>query len=530
MTDLKQSASQILAHWDEQNMTALRVQMELLRHAVEQPPSDTRKAMEKALDALIEIQRVLDDANAQPGGPIADTIWRNEHETLFDYIASEIESLRSALAQPDGWKKECEDTDKLLVHLGLDPDLCRTDGGWLNLQRIKETLNLPRIKQALEQQQPVEATNDLAEYLSWAFCITKSHAHDLMRLALAQQEQHPVAYVPVDSKLRDANWNHPNDTEKCDPQCQEALDARGDDKEQGLDGYWKWGFKAGWNAALAQQGEQQPTFIEVRAEVRYWEDSSVNGVEDEVGTLIPLRNGKYWAPVIRLEDGTIMDWPQGTTADVHFKVCDHGEYWLLDGKRNRIAKWGGDYVPNQFLCHGDNGYGDYIIFKVIENGRIEGWRKPTVNSEQWPDFEPLYAGAAPAAQPVHTQKLPEFCTCEESHPMECDGCRANREAAQPVQGEPVMIYHGRCTIDCGDHGHHDVEMLKLIPAGTKLYTAAPSTPQPDARKVIEQMVTGLSGFVDELSSDQLDEIGMWSEYESASLAREAGQQWLKEHK
>ncbi len=41
-------------------------------------------------------------------------------------------------------------------------------------------------------------------------------------------------------------------------------------------------------------------------------------------------------------------------------------------------------------------------------------------------------------------------------------------AAQPAQ-EPVMIYHGGCTIDCGEHGHHNMEMLKLIPAGTKLY-------------------------------------------------------------
>lgn len=43
-------------------------------------------------------------------------------------------------------------------------------------------------------------------------------------------------------------------------------------------------------------------------------------------------------------------------------------------------------------------------------------------------------------------------------------------------GEPVMIYHGRCVVDCGEHGHHDVEMLKMVPAGTKLYTtASPST-------------------------------------------------------
>lgn len=44
-------------------------------------------------------------------------------------------------------------------------------------------------------------------------------------------------------------------------------------------------------------------------------------------------------------------------------------------------------------------------------------------------------------------------------------------APQQEAQEPVMIYHGRCTIDCGEHGHHDVEMLRMIPAGSKLYTA-----------------------------------------------------------
>lgn len=40
-----------------------------------------------------------------------------------------------------GWEKECDDTDKLLEHLGLDPALCRTDGGWLNMPRIKALLD-----------------------------------------------------------------------------------------------------------------------------------------------------------------------------------------------------------------------------------------------------------------------------------------------------------------------------------------------------------------------------------------------------
>lgn len=78
-------------------------------------------------------------------------------------------------------------------------------------------------------------------------------AMDRMKLAIAQQVAVPqeVRYVPVSSKLRDANWNHPNDNEPRSEACRAALQERGDDEGQGLDGYWKWGFVAGFNAALA---------------------------------------------------------------------------------------------------------------------------------------------------------------------------------------------------------------------------------------------------------------------------------------
>ena len=117
-------------------------------------------------------------------------------------------------------------------------------------------------------------------------------------------------------------------------------------------------------------------YIEVSAGVRYWEDTTVNGVEDANGTLIPFRNGKNWCPVIRLADGMVMDWPIGTTADIHYKVCDAGEYWLQNDDGQRVAKWAGHYVPNEFLCHGDQGYDDYIIFKVGADGLIEKWETP----------------------------------------------------------------------------------------------------------------------------------------------------------
>jgi len=134
-------------------------------------------------------------------------------------------------------------------------------------------------------------------------------------------------------------------------------------------------------------GEARAEYIEVCADVRYWEDASVNGTDDDNGTLIPFRNGDAWCPVIRLADGMVMDWPQGMTAHIHYKVCDAGEYWLLDSGRQRTAKWGGYYVPNDFLCHGDSGYGDYIIFKVGADGVIANWCSPAVEMARGGDEE-----------------------------------------------------------------------------------------------------------------------------------------------
>jgi len=128
--------------------------------------------------------------------------------------------------------------------------------------------------------------------------------------------------------------------------------------------------------------EMQASYIEVEAEVRYWEDAIVNGQEDTQGTLIPFRYGDKWCPVIRLADGWVVNWPEGTTADVHFKVCDQGEYWLATDT-GRVAKWRSDYVPDSFLCHGDTGYGDYIIFTVSVDGKIERWQQPEIEAELW---------------------------------------------------------------------------------------------------------------------------------------------------
>lgn len=113
--------------------------------------------------------------------------------------------------------------------------------------------------------------------------------------------------------------------------------------------------------------------LKVQAGVRYWEDATVNGATDEDGSLIPLRSGDCWCPTIRLSDGVVLNWPEGVTADVHYKVCDAGNYWLLDEDGNTVATRLDDYVPDEFLCPTSEGYGDYIIMSIGPDGAIAGW-------------------------------------------------------------------------------------------------------------------------------------------------------------
>lgn len=113
-------------------------------------------------------------------------------------------------------------------------------------------------------------------------------------------------------------------------------------------------------------------FLKVDAGVRYWDDATINGECSEAGDNVPFKSGDRWTPVIDLDEGIIIDWPLGTEAQIHFKVCDDGKYYLLDDSKNVVASRY-DYVP-EGLCHGDDGYGDYIILNVAGDGRIENYQ------------------------------------------------------------------------------------------------------------------------------------------------------------
>ena len=123
---------------------------------------------------------------------------------------------------------------------------------------------------------------------------------------------------------------------------------------------------------IQETKEVNVTALKVEAGVRYWEDATVNGVKDEEGTLIPCREGDYWNLLINLDDGKILNWKQGVSASVHYKVCDAGKYSLMN-KIAIVVQKKDVYVP-KMLCPKEEGYGDYIIMDIDDNGFIQKWK------------------------------------------------------------------------------------------------------------------------------------------------------------
>ena len=149
---------------------------------------------------------------------------------------------------------------------------------------------------------------------------------------------------------------------------------------------------------ISKTTEFEAVYLEGDAGVRYWEDAEVNGVKNidlceskGIGNpLMPcavqikeeadynIYSDHYrWRPIIAIETGQIVNWTQGTTANVHYKVCDDFICDITDEDHIAIASYDG-YVP-KIMCPADEGYGDYIIMNIDENGFIQGWEKELIS-------------------------------------------------------------------------------------------------------------------------------------------------------
>lgn len=111
----------------------------------------------------------------------------------------------------------------------------------------------------------------------------------------------------------------------------------------------------------------------VKAGVRYWEDSVVNGKNDTVdGENIPCKIGELWCPQIEIETGRILNWEQGKKAEIHYNVADCLGYEIQSEKGEVVLAAEDGYVP-ETLAPKERGYGDYIIMDIDENGHIANW-------------------------------------------------------------------------------------------------------------------------------------------------------------
>lgn len=115
----------------------------------------------------------------------------------------------------------------------------------------------------------------------------------------------------------------------------------------------------------------------VSAHVRYTEDATLNGVDDVDGNIYGYdKNTERWEITIDIDEGNIIDWRTGDTASVHYKVCDECQIQIMTDDSLEVYN-NEDYVPD-FLCPKEEGYGDYIIMDIDENGHIDNWNPSKV--------------------------------------------------------------------------------------------------------------------------------------------------------
>lgn len=131
-------------------------------------------------------------------------------------------------------------------------------------------------------------------------------------------------------------------------------------------------------------------YLKVNAHVRYWEDSDINGVPDityeeqKEGMMprMPLasEDGECWCPVIDVKNLRILDWPKGTEAYIHYKVCDECEVTCLDKNKNPIHEY--DYYVPKFLQYADSFMdGDYVVMEIDGEGNLVDF--PEDEAEDW---------------------------------------------------------------------------------------------------------------------------------------------------
>ena len=138
------------------------------------------------------------------------------------------------------------------------------------------------------------------------------------------------------------------------------------------------------NSELVDSDEIEST--DVRKSIRYvkaviepisFETSYVNGKKDSnKNTKMPgiyeNEDGKKLSIEIDLETGKVINWPNGTYAQMSYKVGDYGEYTMYDKDWKRLCVYEG-YVPELFQLEEKEKNGDWFSIKIGKDGKIKNF-------------------------------------------------------------------------------------------------------------------------------------------------------------
>jgi hypothetical protein len=144
---------------------------------------------------------------------------------------------------------------------------------------------------------------------------------------------------------------------------------------------------------ILTEQEVDVKFLKCDVNASHLENGIINGKEDDtVNPKMPflVQEGKEWKwkPIIDVDEGKIVEWPVGITAEIYYKSYDENIVYLLDENKN-IITWFDEnegeevncyegYVPDILDCIGE-GYGDYIQMIIDENGYIKNFNKEEIN-------------------------------------------------------------------------------------------------------------------------------------------------------
>ncbi|MEH8048077.1 hypothetical protein [Gallibacterium anatis] len=88
--------------------------------------------------------------------------------------------------------------------------------------------------------------------------------------------------------------------------------------------------------------------------------------DEDIPYNFPLRDGDQWCGIIDLDTSKIENWPENHPEKMNMKICDGGEYYLLDENKNVISSLINDYIPDCL----PNDYGDYIDLHIDAVGKV----------------------------------------------------------------------------------------------------------------------------------------------------------------